>query len=241
MRITPLCKLGRCVFVTVEQAKLNASHSFLPSSHSRGPTLKRSFAQQATATLRASFEGGSQEAGPSSLSRNQRSNAPATRRATPTPLVSPQFKMLPSSSSSRRGAPRGKRGSPLVSSSASNSRGKGKQKEKGDRGRGDRGRSGFDPPIHDKAYILKTYRGSNPLKAQHEDTPKSSIGNFCTIAFSKLPDYKCTQGTVVESSGKRTLMWRYGARTRFGALLTGFQNDCGYQCGATYRRSWGFC
>ncbi|KAJ8702602.1 hypothetical protein PTI98_001305 [Pleurotus ostreatus] len=116
--------------------------------------------------------------------------------------------MLPSSSSSRRGAPRGKRGSPLVSSSASNSRGKGKQKEKGDRGRGDRGRSGFDPPIHDKAYILETYRGSNPLKAQHEDTPKSSIGNFCMIAISKLPDYKCTQGTVVESSGKRTLMWR---------------------------------
>ncbi|KAF7436819.1 hypothetical protein PC9H_003652 [Pleurotus ostreatus] len=208
MRITPLRKLGRCVFVTVEQAKLNASHSFLPSSHCKGPTLKRSFAHQATATLRASFEGGSQEAGPSSLSRNQRSNAPATQRATPTPLVSPQFKMLPSSSSSRRGAPRGKRGSPLVSSSASNSRGKGKQKEKGDRGRGDRGRSGFDPPIHDKAYILKTYRGSNPLKAQHEDTPKSSIGNFCMIAISKLPDYKCTQGTVVESSGKRTLMWR---------------------------------
>ncbi|KAG5221898.1 ATP-dependent RNA helicase [Salix suchowensis] len=116
--------------------------------------------------------------------------------------------MLPSSSSSRRGAPRGKRGSPLVSSSASNSRGKGKQKEKGDRDRGDRGRSGLDPPIHDKAYIRKTHRGSNPLKAQHEDTPKSSIGNFCTIAFSKLPDYKCTQGTVVESSGKRTPMWR---------------------------------
>lgn len=141
---------------------------------------KRSFAQQATATS------------PKVLRVDNSSFSFSRRTAGPSPLVSPSFEMPHSShqQSSRRSA------------------------QSGSSHRWSRDRSGkfnaLDAPLHDHAYISQKYRKSLlPLKPVHENTPKSSLGNFSMLSTGNLPSYKVVDGlVVVDGKGQTLRIWR---------------------------------
>ncbi|KAF8642311.1 hypothetical protein AX16_009581 [Volvariella volvacea WC 439] len=66
----------------------------------------------------------------------------------------------------------------------------------------------LDGPLRDEAYIVKTYNTSPiPIKSLHENTPKSSLGNFAMHATGKTPTYEFVEGVIQDSSTHQQI-WR---------------------------------
>ncbi|RDB28425.1 ATP-dependent RNA helicase DHX36 [Hypsizygus marmoreus] len=173
------------------------------SSSSAAHPHKRSFAQQASA-LQTKPESPKvpriDTSEPSSFSTSRK----ATKSARPEPIAPPAFQM-PQSSSSRPGRGFGVRPAhPTGHPSSSRFPNKRAGKSVSHLHRH------LEGPVHDQAYITRTYRTSPvPLKSAHEATPKSSLGNFSMLVTRKLPTYKLTEGFIVdEATGKPTQYWR---------------------------------
>jgi small subunit ribosomal protein S24e len=181
------------------------------SSNADTPPLKRSFAQQATATA-------PKHPSPSPSSKVLRVDSPQSassfsfsRRTTTTPtgppFVSPAFEM-PSSSHAQ--SPRSSRAPTFgVRSSRSVLGHNSTSRFSGSRG-GGRGtaRKMLDGPVRDQAYIVGEFNKSPiPLKKIHESTPKSSLGNFSMLAFGKLPQYQYMSGYLADGPRSQQ-MWR---------------------------------
>lgn len=164
--------------------QFDSTHQAPSSTPDTHPVLKRSFAQQATATAPSSSKvprvDSPQPASPFSFSRK-------------TTFDSPPFEMPPSSHNlpSRPSRGIGSR-PPQASGHASSSR-----LPKRGRGRTGPPRKIFEGPFHDEAYIKSEYQKSTqPIKSAHEATPKSALGNFAMVATGKLPVYKSSDGYV---------------------------------------------
>ncbi|KAL0951184.1 hypothetical protein HGRIS_007914 [Hohenbuehelia grisea] len=228
MRLAILVHPRRRLLMQLDPTKL--SRSLSPSSSllsSARNSLKRPYASQATAekphpsTAAMPNPFSQEDSGPSSSSANKvqrvNSDQPSSsftfsrRTAAPPP---PQFKM-PSSSGQRsaRGgsAPRTPRSASSSGPPHSHKPSSSKQSQRGGRsnGRGEklRGMKSLDLPLNDQAYITETYRRGPQLKTIHEESPKSSLGNFSSISTSKMPSYTSIQG-LYSTGGKMVTMWR---------------------------------
>lgn len=172
-----------------------------PLSSPTSVSLKRSFAQPATANARKMPRFDKTE---TPITSSPSSSRAASRG---TSVFSPEFQMpTPSTSSSylssnsrlKNGSPvhRATRAAPPVF-------------------RGGKSKSGvpfrahvFDGPMHDMDYIVtqfnQQYPHTSPLKQVHELNPKSALANFETTAFGTMPKYEAVEGLM---KGKR--LWRY--------------------------------
>lgn len=169
-------------------------------------TLKRTLAQQATATARKIPRVDGADSPASSSSSTSKTNG----RGSST-VFSPEFQMpTPSSSTSgqmnsgaswsrggnfgraNRAAPPAFRG------------GKGKGKGKGPSSKA----TVFEVPVRDKVQIEKQFHqdhpGSTLPKSVHLENPKSALSNFENTVYGTLPKYESIEGVI---NGKHN--WRY--------------------------------
>jgi hypothetical protein len=173
-----------------------------PLSSSASTSLKRSLAQQSTASARKTPRVEGTET-PASLYSS------SSRRGSS--VFSPEFEMpTPSSSASQlssnsmsRGGSLGQRTTRAVPAAFKGTKNKGRSKSNA----GPR-TTVFEGPLHDRNYIIaqydQEYSDIAPPKPIHVQNPKSSLSNFQHTVFGTLPQYDFAEGSV-----KGREIWRY--------------------------------
>jgi hypothetical protein len=189
-----------------------------PLSPSASTSLKRSLAQQATASARKAPRIEGTEALASSTSSSKR----ATGRDSSS-VFSPEFQMpTPSSSTSSqltssswsRGGSFGQRATrappPVFKVAKGKGRGKGSTVPKA---------TVFEGPLHDRNYVVmqfdQEYSGVPPLKPVHAQNPKSTLSNWLQNENGTLPQYEFVEGFM---DGRK--IWRYPLCCLHRDLLT---------------------
>ncbi|KAF9015164.1 P-loop containing nucleoside triphosphate hydrolase protein [Cyathus striatus] len=79
----------------------------------------------------------------------------------------------------------------------------------------------FEGPYHDQEYIAREHKNSPvPLKPVHEDTPKSSYGNFSMLVTGKPATYTSVQGRIADGSFQK-IIWRTTTTIDMEPLISG--------------------